>query len=119
MSMRPVGSQIDPISAPEAMAVLSTLVEAKDEKDTNGETARYEALKVGLWDHARLLVRRNVDWLNRPMCEECRGAGSLVMSIKVGRAAAIPLRGGHAICKACAGTGRQRPPDGPTVGVAT
>lgn len=34
-------------------AALSLLVAAKDEKDLNGETAKYRELKAGAWDGAR------------------------------------------------------------------
>jgi hypothetical protein len=42
----------------ELEAALSRLVEAKDEKDASGETARYHELKAGAWDRARELLGR-------------------------------------------------------------
>lgn len=40
-----------------AVYALNQLVEAKDEKDKHGETARYQALKVGAWNNARTVLK--------------------------------------------------------------
>lgn len=42
----------------ELEAALGRLVEAKDEKDANGETPRYRELKAGAWERARALLGR-------------------------------------------------------------
>lgn len=42
----------------EAIKALARLVDAKDEKDANGETERYHLLKVGAWDDARAALKR-------------------------------------------------------------
>jgi hypothetical protein len=39
-------------------AALARLVEAKDEKDRNGDTARYRTLKAGAWEGARAVLER-------------------------------------------------------------
>jgi len=38
-------------------AALGQLVAAKDEKDANGETPRYRAMKAGTWERAREILK--------------------------------------------------------------
>lgn len=39
-------------------AALQRLVDAKDEKDANGDTPRYRELKAGAWEEAREVLLR-------------------------------------------------------------